>query len=36
MTFFLMRENAHNLRNFQTILNENKKNSKVWLGDNIL
>ena len=34
--FFIFRENTHNLRNFQIILNENKKNSKIWLGDNIL
>ena len=35
-SFFIFRENRHSLRNFQTILNEYKKNSKIWLGDNIL
>ena len=34
--FFIFRENIHNLRNFQIILNENTKNSKIWLGGNIL
>ena len=34
--FFIFRENTNNLRTFQIILNENKKNSKIWLGDNIV
>ena len=34
--FFKFRENKHNLRNFQIILNKIKKNSKISLQDNIL
>ena len=34
--FFKFRENTHNLRNFQIILNKNKKNSKIFLQDNVL
>ena len=34
--FFKFRENTHNLRNFQIILNKIKKNSKISLQDNIL
>ena len=31
-----IKENTNNLRNFQIMLNKNKQNSKIWLGDNIL
>ena len=34
--FSIFRENTHNLRYFQIVLNENKRNSKTWLPDNIL
>ena len=39
--FSMFRENTHNLRNFQIILNKTNKQTKVrcadmWIGDNIL
>ena len=34
--FFIFRKNTHNLINFQIISNENKKNSKIWVGKSIL
>ena len=34
--FSIFRENTHNLRYFQIVLNENKRNGKIWLPDNIL
>ena len=34
-SFFIFRENTHNLINFQIISNENKKNSKIWVEKNI-
>ena len=32
----MFRENTHNLKDFQIILNKNKTSSKRWLGENIL
>ena len=34
--FFMFRENTHNLKDFQIILNKNKTSSKRWLGEDIL